>query len=203
MEFTNEFVVPTRPDDAWALLTDVPAIAPCLPGATITSFGDGGYEGAVTIKVGPIKIGYRGTVSFTELDTSNRRMMLDARGTESNGKGSANAIITVDLLDEGSGKTRVLVSTNLQITGKVAQFGRSAMADVGARLIGQFAANLETMLSGSDEEPQAFKGDVQPANRADSELDALALARPILKRGAVVAGAFLLGALTMRLITRR
>jgi uncharacterized protein len=203
MEFTNEFVVPTRPDAAWALLTDVPAIAPCLPGATITSSGDGGYEGAVTIKVGPIKIGYRGTVSFTELDTSNRRMMLDARGTESNGKGSANAIITVDLLDEGSGKTRVLVSTNLQITGKVAQFGRSAMADVGARLIGQFAANLETMLSGSDEEPQAFKGDVQPANRADSELDALALARPILKRGAVVAGAFLLGALTMRLITRR
>jgi uncharacterized protein len=203
MEFTNEFIVPTRPDAAWALLTDVPRIAPCLPGATIISFGDGGYEGAVTVKVGPIKVGYRGTVSFTELDTSNRRMMLDARGTESNGKGSANAIITVDLLDEGSGKTRVLVSTRLQITGKIAQFGRSAMADVGTRLVGQFAANLETMLSGSDEEPRAFKGDVQPANRADSELDALALARPILKRGAVVAGAFLLGALTMRLITRR
>jgi uncharacterized protein len=203
MEFTNEFIVPTRPDAAWALLTDIPRIAPCLPGATITSFGDGRYEGAVTVKVGPIKVGYRGTASFTELDTSNRRMMLDARGTESNGKGSANAIITVDLLDEGSGKTRVLVSTHLQVTGKVAQFGRSAMADIGARLVGQFAANLETMLSGSDEEPRAFKGDVQPANRADSELDALALARPILKRGAVVAGAFLLGALTMRLITRR
>jgi hypothetical protein len=203
MEFANEFVVPTGADGAWALLTDVPAMAPCLPGATITSSGDGGYEGAVTIKVGPIKVGYRGTVSFTELDVSNRRIVLDARGRESSGKGSANAIITVDLLDEGSGKTRVLVGTNLQITGKVAQFGRSAMADVGASLIGQFAANLETMLSGSDDEPRASGGDVRPVNRAEPELDVLALARPILKRGAVVAGAFLLGALAMRLISRR
>ncbi|MFJ3339172.1 SRPBCC family protein [Streptomyces sp. NPDC086766] len=206
MEFTNEFVVPAAPDAAWALLTDVPKIAPCLPGATVTPVGDGQYEGGVTVKVGPIKVGYSGSASFTELDATNHRMVLTARGKESSGKGSASATVTVDLVGEGPDKTRVVVGTDLQITGKVAQFGRSAMADVGARLIGQFASNLEAMVTGSGEgtqSPTLRPVDAGPAPQSESELNALALAWPVAKRGVPVVAAFLLGALISRLTSRR
>ncbi|MEU3983978.1 SRPBCC family protein [Streptomyces sp. NPDC026672] len=205
MEFTNEFVVPAAPDAAWTLLTDVPRIAPCLPGATVTPAGEGQYDGSVTVKVGPIKVGYTGTASFTELDSANHRMVLTARGQESSGKGAASATVTVDLVGEGSDKTRVLVSTDLQISGKVAQFGRSAMADVGARLIGQFASNLEALVTGGQEDtrPGTLRpADTGPAPQADSELNALTLAWPVAKRGVPVVAAFLLGALVSRLVAR-
>lgn len=206
MEFTNEFVVPASPEAAWELLTDVPTVAPCLPGAAITSADEGNYEGTVTVKVGPIKVAYSGTASFSELDAGTRRMVLSARGKEDNGKGSASAVVSASLSPEGPGKTRVLVNTELQITGKVAQFGRSAMADIGARLIAQFAANLETMLSETGEEPRTAStgraASGKTAAGSGSELDALALARPYLKRGALAFGTFLLGALSMWLAAR-
>ncbi|MGW5063398.1 SRPBCC family protein [Streptomyces sp. NPDC004096] len=203
MEFTHEFIVPAAPDAAWALLTDVPRIAPCLPGATVTPVGDGEYEGSVTVKVGPIKVGYSGSASFAELDAASRRMVLTARGSESGGKGgTASATVTVNLVGEGPDKTRVIVGTDLQITGKVAQFGRSAMADVGARLIGQFASNLETMVTGGEGTQTATAGP-GAAPQIDSELNALALALPTAKRAAPVLAAFLLGALISRLVARR
>jgi carbon monoxide dehydrogenase subunit G len=203
VEFTHEFIVPAAPDVAWALLTDVPRIAPCLPGATVTPVGDGEYEGNVTVKVGPIKVGYSGSASFAELDATSRRMVLTARGSESSGKGgTASATVTVNLVGEGSDKTRVIVGTDLQITGKVAQFGRNAMADVGARLIGQFASNLEAMVTGGESTQTAAAGS-GAAPQIDSELNALALALPAVKRGAPVLAAFLLGALISRLVARR
>ncbi|MFI7104237.1 SRPBCC family protein [Streptomyces sp. NPDC050161] len=207
MEFTHEFLVPTAPDDAWTLLTDVPRVAPCLPGASVTPAGDGTYEGAVTVKVGPIKVSYSGTATFTELDASAHRMVLDAGGQERSGKGSATALVTVQLAGEGPDKTRVVVSTELQITGKIAQFGRSAMADVGARLIGQFAANLEAVVGASQDAaaPSASgAADARPpAPQAEPELNALALVPPVVRRGAPVAGAFAAGALFVWLLTRR
>ena len=213
MEFANEFIVPAAPADAWVLLTDVPRIAPCLPGATVNPVGDGTYEGSVGVKVGPIKVGYSGTATFTELDESKHRMVLSAGGKESSGKGSANATVTVELVGEGTDKTRVLVATDLQVTGKVAQFGRSAMADVGARLIGQFASNLEAMITSSRAGAQTFgadRGETQSApqfrpapQEGGSELDALALAWPFVKRGVPATGAFVLGALLGWLVSRR
>ncbi|GII58547.1 carbon monoxide dehydrogenase subunit G [Planotetraspora thailandica] len=202
MQFTNEFIVPAAPDAAWTLLTDVPKIAPCMPGATVTPLADGGYEGTVAVKVGPIKVTYRGTASFTQVDAGDHRMVLDARGTESSGKGSAAAVVTIDLVGEGPDKTKVLVDTQMQVTGKVAQFGRSAMADVGARLIGMFAANLEAMLSQQGERPPSVSGSELRMTPAEPELDALALAWPLIRRGAVVAGAFACGALITWLVTR-
>lgn len=210
MEFTNEFVVPAAPEEAWALLTDVPRIAPCMPGASVTPKDDGSYEGTVTVKVGPIKVSYGGTAAFRERDADKRRMVLDAGGSERSGKGSAEAVVTVDLVADGSDRTRVLVSTQLQITGKVAQFGRSAMADVGARIIGQFATNLEGMLT--REQPAGASGQQTPAPATapatteapagGSELNALAFVWPIARRCAPAAGAFVGGVLATWLVTR-
>ncbi|MEE4598891.1 SRPBCC family protein [Streptomyces sp. DSM 41524] len=210
MEFTNEFIVPTPPDEAWKLLTDVPRVAPCLPGAAVTPQDDGTYAGTVTVKVGPIKVSYSGTAAFTERDATARRMVLDAGGQERSGKGSAKALVTVVLTGEGPDKTRVVVDTDLQITGKVAQFGRSAMADVGARVIGQFAANLETMIGASSDGGATVSADagngLAGAPRtasADSELNAVALVAPMVRRSAPVAGAFAAGALIIWLFSRR
>ncbi|MFE7113886.1 SRPBCC family protein [Streptomyces sp. NPDC057654] len=198
MEFTNDFVVPAAPEEAWALLTDVPRIAPCMPGASVLPKDDGSYEGTVTVKVGPIKVSYGGTAAFRERDAGKRRMVLDAGGSESSGKGSAEAVVTVDLTPEGAASTRVSVATQLQITGKVAQFGRNAMADVGARLIGQFAANLEAMLVAEERSAVASA----PAEQGSTELNALAFVGPVARRYAPVAGAFVTGALSAWLVNR-
>ncbi|WP_019548913.1 SRPBCC family protein [Streptomyces sulphureus] len=208
MEFNNEFVVSAAPEEAWGLLTDVPRIAPCMPGASVTEKDDGSYEGTVAVKVGPIKVSYGGTATFRERDADKHRMVLDAGGNESSGKGSAEAAVTVDLVPEGSNRTRVVVNTQLQITGKVAQFGRSAMADVGARIIGQFADNLEALLT--EGQPTNASGPQVPPSTAGladtgsggSELNALAFTWPCARRYAPVAAAFVGGALSAWLVTR-
>ena len=212
MEFLNKFVVPAPVDEAWTLLTDVPRIAPCLPGASVRQVGEG-YEGDVTVKVGPIKVGYSGVASFTELDATSRTMVLDARGKESSGRGSAAAVIHVNLTPEGQGRTGVQVRTDLQITGKVAQFGRSAMADVGERLIGQFAGNLEALLGAGPTAAGAAQQDAataSPGNAtsaagaggAGAELNALSLVAPLLKRAVPSAVALVVGILIGRLLGR-
>ncbi|MDP9458719.1 MAG: SRPBCC family protein [Actinomycetota bacterium] len=206
MEFVNQFVVPAPVAEAWTLLTDVPRIAPCLPGATVREVGDG-YEGNVTVKVGPIKVGYAGVASFTTLDEASRTMVLDARGKENSGRGSAAAVVHVNLTPEGTGRTAVQVRTDLQITGKVAQFGRSAMADVGERLIGQFASNLESLLGAGATTPGAGQGGTGEASgsagaSAGAELNALSLAAPLLKRAVPSVVALIVGIVIGRLLGR-
>ena len=208
MEFVNQFVVYAPVDEAWDILTDVPRIAPCLPGASVSQLPNGEFEGKVSIKVGPIKVSYGGTAVFEERDAQKHTMVLDARARESSGKGSATAVIRADLVAAEPGTTLVTVVTDLQITGKIAQFGRNAMADVGERLIGQFAENLETMMGGGDRSVEAMSEPMprstasgsrssQPAREsgtpAGNELDLLSLLTPMLKRAAPALGAFAVG----------
>ena len=211
MRFENEFKVEAAVDAAWALLVDVPKIATCLPGATVHGSSGGEFEGSVTIKVGPIKVAYQGTASFAEVDEAEHRFWLNARGKEAGGRGSAAAVIGVQLVPADTDKTLVRITTDLEITGKVAQFGRSAMADVGERLIGQFANNLEaTFFPASPATTGSTAADTAPvgpasgaAGKAGSELNAMVLVGPVLKRAAPTVGAFFLGALVSLLIRRR
>jgi carbon monoxide dehydrogenase subunit G len=142
MELKHEFSVPRPIDQAWAILTDVEGIAPCLPGAQLTEVEGDTYRGTVKVKVGPIVAKFAGQAAFRELDAENHRMVLDARGRETGGKGLASALVTAQLTEQGD-STLVQVSTDLTISGKIAQFGRSAMADISARMLGQFADCLE------------------------------------------------------------
>jgi carbon monoxide dehydrogenase subunit G len=145
MELTNDFEVAVPVEAAWALLTDVERIAPCLPGAELSEVEADEYRGSVKVKVGPITTSYQGVARFTELDESAHRAVLKAEGRESRGQGNAAAVITATMAPSGAG-TRVTVSTDLAISGKVAQFGRGVMADVAAKLLDQFVANLEAMV---------------------------------------------------------
>ena len=149
MELSNEFTVSAPIDEAFAILTDIERIAPCLPGAQLTEVEGDEYRGTVKVKVGPITASFKGTASLIERDEAAHKAVLQAQGRDTGGKGNANAKITAQLEPAGDG-THVSITTDLNITGRVAQFGRGALADVSQKLIGQFAERLESdVLSGN------------------------------------------------------
>jgi carbon monoxide dehydrogenase subunit G len=144
VELNNEFEVDRPIDETWVVLTDVERIAPCLPGAQLEEIEGDEYRGLVKIKVGPITAQYKGKATFVEKDDAAHRAVLKAEGRDSRGQGNASALITAQLAENGAGRTKVTVNTDLTVTGKVAQFGRGVMADVSEKLMGQFVTNLET-----------------------------------------------------------
>jgi len=150
VELTHDFEVGVPVDEAWSVLTDVERIAPCLPGAQLQEVEGDEYRGVVKVKVGPISAQYKGKATFAELDATGRRAVLHASGRETRGQGNASATITAELSDAGD-VTRVHLVTDLSISGKVAQFGRGALADVSQKLLVQFVDNLEaTVLTASE-----------------------------------------------------
>lgn len=152
MQLLNEFEVALPPEKTWTLLTDLEKVAPCLPGASITSVDGDDYHGRAKIKVGPITAEYKGVAQFTELDENALTAVLLARGKDARGQGDATANVRATLHPKGGG-TRVVVETELAITGKVAQFGRGVLADVSGALMTMFAHRLQEMVAaegGSD-----------------------------------------------------
>jgi carbon monoxide dehydrogenase subunit G len=142
MQLAHEFTVHTPIDRAWAVLTDIERIAPCMPGAELTEVDGGTYHGLVKVKVGPISSQYKGTASFVEKDEAAHRVVLKAAGRDTRGQGNASATVTAVMTGQ-EGRTRVEIATDLTVSGRVAQFGRGVMADVTARLLQQFVDNLE------------------------------------------------------------
>jgi carbon monoxide dehydrogenase subunit G len=151
MELTNEFEVAVPVEEAWAVLTDLERLAPCLPGAQLREVEGDEYRGAVKIKVGPITTSYDGAIRFVERDESAHRMVLKAEGRETRGQGNVAAVITATM-SPSVGGTSVVVATDLTISGKVAQFGRGVLADVSAKLLDQFVVNLESTVLAKEEE---------------------------------------------------
>ena len=149
MELTNEFDVAAPIDEAWKVLTDLETIAPCMPGAQLTEVEGDEYRGTVKVKVGPITAKFKGTASFVEQDEQAHKAVLRARGKDTSGKGNAEATITARLSPAGDG-THVVIDTDLNISGRVAQFGRGALADVSSKLLGQFVDSLESDVLGGD-----------------------------------------------------
>jgi uncharacterized protein len=146
MQLEHEFTVPVPVDRAWEVLLDVETIAPCMPGASVDTVDGDSFTGKVKVKVGPITVAYAGKASFLEKDATAHRAVVEAKGRETRGSGTAAATVTARMTDEGD-STRVNVLTDLAITGKPAQFGRGVMNDVGNKLIGQFADCLATTIT--------------------------------------------------------
>ncbi|MGV9799897.1 SRPBCC family protein [Mycobacterium sp. NPDC003449] len=194
MELNNEFRVAVPAAQTWAVLTDVERVAPCLPGATLLSVDGDDFTGAVKVKVGPITVSYQGDATFQEKDAAAQRVVLKANGKETRGNGGAAALVTAQLKEDGAESTLVVVTTDLTISGKAAQFGRGVLADVSSGLIDQFAKNLEAeLLAGTT--PAAESGSAAAPSEAQqgAPINAFALAKvmavPIAKRFAPVIGA--------------
>lgn len=154
MELNNDFEVAAPIGLVWSVLTDVERIAPCLPGAQLLEIEGDEFRGVVKIKVGPITAQYKGAASFLERDDTGYRAVLRAEGRDTRGAGNAAADITAELEATDVG-TKVTVTTDLTVTGKVAQFGRGVMADVSKKLMGQFADNLSDLMAASSDEADA------------------------------------------------
>jgi carbon monoxide dehydrogenase subunit G len=154
MELRNEFSVAAPVERAWAVLTDVETIAPCLPGAKLEEIDGDEYRGTVKVKVGPITASYKGVASFVEQDEAARRVVLKGDGRDTRGQGTASALITAQMEPDGADATKVTVTTDVTITGKVAQFGRGVMADVSGKLMAQFAENLAAVVDAPAEPEQ-------------------------------------------------
>jgi carbon monoxide dehydrogenase subunit G len=142
MELSNEFEVPVPIEQAWAILTDLERIAPCMPGAQLQEVEGETYRGIVKIKVGPITAQYKGQAVMVEKDDVRHVALLEATGRDTKGAGNASASIKAELTERGD-STHVSVLTDLTVTGKVAQFGRGVLADVSGKLLTVFVSNLE------------------------------------------------------------
>ena len=162
MKLENEFTVPASIDEAWAVLLDVPRVAPCLPGATVEPVQgeEGEYKGQMKIKIGPITASYKGTVKIQEADEANHRVAMRAQAKDARGQGTASATIT-STMEEVADGTKISVVTDMRVTGPAAQFGRGVMQDVSAKLMTRFAECLADQMQASpdvtttEEEPEA------------------------------------------------
>jgi uncharacterized protein len=144
----NSFTVPVPPAQAWDVLLDVERIAPCMPGASVTSVEGDEVQGQVKVKLGPLSLTYKGTAKFVEKDVENHTIGLDATGKETRGAGTASANVQAVLKPgDTDGSTLVSIHTSLNVTGRPAQFGRSLLPEVSGKLIAQFASNLEAMIN--------------------------------------------------------
>ncbi len=146
MKLENEFTVNTPVEQAWEAMLDLEKVTPCLPGAQLTEQVGDEYKGIMTVKMGPVTAKYDGTVSIEEADESEPRAVIRAEGKDARGQGTATATITSTLQEEGSDTTRVRVETDMQITGRVAQFGRGMHQEVAEKIMGRFAECLEKEL---------------------------------------------------------
>ena len=189
MELENSFVVPADIDTAWKTLLDVEAIAPCMPGAKLTSFDGDNFTADVKVKLGPVTMNFAGEGKFVEKNEATHTAIIDASGKETKGAGTAGAKITATLVEEGPNSTRANIITDLTVTGKAAQFGRGVMADVSKKLIGQFAGNLEQVIAARQVTATAAAAAGAPTEGAEAVATAPApAAAPVLNNEALDLG---------------
>ncbi|MER6423051.1 SRPBCC family protein [Streptomyces sp. NPDC001137] len=197
MELHHEFTVPVPVDEAWQTLLDIERVAPCMPGATVEEYDGKTVTGSVKVKVGPITVTYKGTAVFEEQDETAHRMVLIAGGRETRGQGTARATVT-GILSERDGGTAVSVRTDLTVTGRPAQFGRGVMAEVGDRLVGQFAQCLAERIV----EPEPAEAVAERPEETEP-LDLFRTAGvPVAKRAAVAVAAAVVVAVVFTRVRR-
>jgi carbon monoxide dehydrogenase subunit G len=166
VELNHRFTVPIGVEETWAHFNDIASVAECFPGAQVTEADESSFSGSVKVKLGPIALQYNGSGTFVEKDAEAHRFVVDAKGKDKRGNGTAGAKVTVSMSDAG-GSTDVSVETDLAITGKPAQFGRGVMQDVSDKLLGQFVACLEQRLAAPEPEPEsAPEPEAEPATEA-------------------------------------
>lgn len=219
MELKHSFTVPVPVDEAWGLLLDLERIVPALPGASLDTTDGDAFTGRVKVKIGSIQMAYKGQGKFTEKDATARRTVIEAAGKDTRGAGSVSATIICALSAEGIG-TRAEVVTDLAVTGRPAQFGRGLLAEVGGKILDQFAVNLAAALQEAPAKASTVAHDAagqQPAAKQVGEpgpsAPAIPEAEPLdlisvagvaaAKRVALLGGAIALLVLALRLLRVR
>jgi carbon monoxide dehydrogenase subunit G len=172
IELDNSFTVPVPPEQAWDVLLDVETIAPCMPGASVTSVEGDVIQGQVKVKLGPLSLSYKGTAKFTEKDPATHTISIEATGKETKGAGTASATVQASLKPgDGADETLVSIHTLLNVTGRPAQFGRSLLPEVSGKLIAQFATNLQALINADGATAEAVVPETAAPETAAPETD--------------------------------
>lgn len=175
MQLVDEFTVAAPPERCYAFLLDLERVAPCVPGGEIGTPDDAGtYPGKVSVKLGPMKFVYAGTVRIAERDDAARTAVIEGQGRASGGADTAKVRSLMEVLAEGAG-SRVRMTTELDIKGRAAQMGQGVITDVSRRLVAQAAACLERRLAaapGVDQGSLPAAGDVGGAGLIASVVSA-------------------------------
>lgn len=204
MQITKEFTVPLPPAQAWPVLMDLERVAVCIPGASITGVDGDDFEGKAKIKVGPITAEYKGTARFTACDETTHRATVRATGRDARGQGNVSADVGLRL-EPFEGGSRVLVDTEMDISGKIAQFGRGVIDDAASALLAVFAERLSDLMLGADNAVEANDAAAgtprspeqtgiaaaaprRPQPQTEDTLDLLKLAKGARANGAVSGG---------------
>lgn len=166
MKISNEFTVSASPDEAWKLLMDLEQVVPLMPGASYLGQDGEDFLGKVKIKVGPVTSEFGGKARFLSRDDTLRRALVSASGKEARGSGNASATITLAVHEAGENNSRVTVDTDMQIVGKLAQFGSGMIQQVSEKLLAQFVERLEAKIAGTGEEPETAPGVAASGARA-------------------------------------
>jgi len=152
MQLTSEFTVQASPATVYPVLLDFERIGPCVPGASVGPAGeDGAHQAEIAVRLGPMRLTYRGTLRLEERDDSERRATMLADVREVRGQGAARAQMTTLVTEHGAG-SRVISTTEVQLSGRAAQMGAGIVEDVAARLVADMAGNLERLLETEGEE---------------------------------------------------
>jgi len=216
MELTHRFTVPAPIDEAWATFNDLERIAPCFPGAALTSYDGEQFEGLCKVKLGPVSLQYAGSGRFVQRDEAAHRAVIEAKGKDKRGNGTAAAEVRAELSPAGDDRTEVVMTTDLNVTGRPAQFGRGMMQDVSDRLLAQFTTCLETKLGeqaapAGEAEPAEAESTGEPSSSAAGETAAAAatgvagrpVARPVAEPSAPPPSELDLGATVLPVLVKR
>lgn len=196
MKLTHTFVAPAPAEEVWEALIDPERVAPCLPGATLTSVDGKTFSGEVKVKLGPVQLLYRGSGEFVEIDPVLRRAVMKAAGKDTRGNGTASAVVTFQVGDS------VEVETDLSVTGRPAQLGRGLISEVSGKLVDQFAECLASTLGSVDPDEVAQQQHLRVV--PDEPIDLIDTAGvPVLKRVLPIAAAVLAVVLLVVLRRRR
>jgi len=204
MELQHSFTVPSSPTDTWEAFTDVASVAGCFPGAEVTQTDGTEFEGTCKVKLGPIALVYTGSGRFVEQNSEQGRFVIEAKGKDKRGNGTAGATVTATLTPVSSG-TAVEVVTDLQITGKPAQFGRGVIQDVSDKLLQQFVSCLEQRLTPAAPVPEpGAPPPLRPEAESDDALDLGGALLPVLMKsyGKQAIGALVALVVLWRLVRR-
>jgi carbon monoxide dehydrogenase subunit G len=151
MRLVNEFSVDAPLDVAWSVLTDIPKVVECIPGAELDRADGDDYHAHVAIKVGPVGMTLAGMATLLSRDDEARQMVVRGNARDRKGNGSTEATVRMVARDD-AGRSIVTVTTDLELSGRIAQFGTGVITQVSNRIIGQFVARLNAVIAG-DETP--------------------------------------------------
>jgi len=140
MKIESSFTVDAPPDRVFAYLLEVNQVVGCLPGAELSEVVDSQtFRGRLKVKVGAVQVSYQGTAHIVDIqeEETSATVTIEGQGREIGGQGTVRATLLLTVAATDAGGSEVRLSSDLTVTGRVAQFGRGVMEDVSRRLMGQ------------------------------------------------------------------